>query len=204
MSAVQEDARRDKRALRMAARLAALDYVPRDCLACGKRIPRWEGGKQTTRLFCDSQCSAWHRRTHQKTRSEGKCTSRVVEAKDVPLSQPLAAPLSSEVGRPEFHPCKACGRMVRAALEFCSERCRAYIPLPPRKADGAWHIVAGPVPYCDECGLAIALGRGGILLPRPDLDGRHCSACATRSGPFLLGLGRARPLHETGASSAAT
>jgi predicted nucleic acid-binding Zn ribbon protein len=188
-----EDARRAKRAARMEARLSSLDYVPRNCLACGKHIPRWEAGKQTTRKFCGSQCSAWYGRTHPKTRPEGRgetpvrgeYASRVVEAKKVPVPQALLEPFGHQAGRSEYHPCRACGRTVRATLEFCSDRCRDYVPLGPRKPDGEWWIIAGPVSYCDGCGLAIQPDRQGLLLPRRMADGGlRCADCVPlrRSG----------------------
>jgi predicted nucleic acid-binding Zn ribbon protein len=200
----------------MEQRLLSLAYVPRNCLACGKHIPRWENGKQTTRKFCGSQCSAWYGRTHPKTRPEGhgetpvrghgetpvrgECAPRSVEAKNVPLPQALLEPVGHQVGRsghgqapgPEYHPCRACGRTVRMTLEFCSDRCRDYVPLGPRKAGGEtrrdagpeWWIIAGPVPYCDGCGLAIGPDRQGLLLPRRMGDGGlRCTDCVPLRHP---------------------
>jgi hypothetical protein len=153
-------------------------YQHRCCLACRKRIPRWEKGRETKRLFCDAQCSAYHRKTHQKRPKSG-WGSRVAEttetAQKVPAPQQLSEPVSAVEGKPEYRPCRACGRSTRD--DYCSSRCRDFKPLSDRKADGAWFVVAGPAPFCDDCGLALTPGHG-VLLPRCAADGKlRCDPC---------------------------
>jgi hypothetical protein len=61
---------------------------------------------------------------------------------------------------------------------FCSDRCRDYVAAPPRKADGEWFIVAGPVDFCVECGLAIIPRKPhGYITPFRHDDGPHCMEC---------------------------
>jgi hypothetical protein len=99
-------------------------------------------------------------------------------------------------------------RQVRKDAKFCSPRCAqkasgasgARTPfvtaIEPQKplqhsasteapaeaspsAGSAWRVVAGPVPFCDRCGLAIQPDRQGLLLPRRAVDGGlRCAACS--------------------------
>jgi hypothetical protein len=61
---------------------------------------------------------------------------------------------------------------------FCSDRCRDYVPPPPRAVDAEWFIVAGPVDFCVECGLAIMPRKPhGYITPFRHEDGLHCLEC---------------------------
>lgn len=85
---------------------------------------------------------------------------------------------------PEAPTCFACGR------PFCSKKCgerhrvgntknRTEGPqkplqhsVPGEGAAGAWHVVAGPAPYCAGCGVVC------LPLPHRGLDGLlRCDAC---------------------------
>ena len=84
--------------------------------------------------------------------------------------------------RPEYPRCNACGRpylRTSPAERFCSTRCAEYVPLPSRQPDGEWFIVAGPVDYCDGCGLAVTPRKPqGFLAPVRAMDGHlHCREC---------------------------
>jgi hypothetical protein len=124
-----------------------LEYEHRSCLACQKRIPRWTDGKPTpkSKLFCGAACRQYHRRLHP-----------VQVVRETPKKRPslsaLLEPVSAVEGRAEWRECGACGRQTEyrpGQPTFCSERCRVYVPPPPRKVDGDWFIVAGPDPlFC--------------------------------------------------------
>jgi hypothetical protein len=121
--------------------------------ACGKRIPRWTDGKLTpaAKVFCSLGCGNFYRRLHP--------VKGVAQTpKKRPISSIFLEPVRAVVGRPKFGPCQSCGRACQIEAgkpTFCNERCRDYVPYPPRKPDGQWFIVAGPVDTCCACGLAI-------------------------------------------------
>jgi hypothetical protein len=150
-------------------------------MACGKRIPRWEKGRETRRMFCNSGCSSHYQRTRQIARKHHS-SPRVEIASEVPAAQRFVSQPAPTERPPEHAPCEACGRMTRFVAGepvFCNQRCRDYRPLPPRKAGGAWYFVAGPVPHCADCGLVIMPRADGILLPRRGIDGKvRCEECA--------------------------
>ena len=128
----------------------SVEYQHRACLGCGKRIPRWIDGKQTpsSQQFCSPGCGRFYRRLHPVKRGRRN-------AKKDPILRAFVEPVLAVEGRPEYHPCRACGRAIRTELVFCNDRCRDYVPLPPRKPDGEWFVCAGPVEYCSGCGSAI-------------------------------------------------
>jgi hypothetical protein len=96
-------------------------------------------------------CRAYWHRMHPGA-------SRTENAKKAPARQVLLKPVCATERPSEYAPCEACGRSCRiepGAATFCNERCRSYVPLPPRKPDGQWFTVAGPVNVCVACRLAI-------------------------------------------------
>src|SRR5882672_714232 len=148
-------------------------YQHRACLACGKRIPRWTDGKATpaSRLFCGNACGNHYRRW-----AKGRVTKGVAQnVKKRPINRAPFESVYVTEPRPEYPRCKACGRpylRTSPVEQFCSTRCAEYVPLPPRKPDGEWFIVAGPVEYCDDCGLAVTpRKRQGFLAPVRAMDG---------------------------------
>jgi hypothetical protein len=156
-------------------------YVHRTCLSCGKRLQRWIKGRENTAKFCDSGCGSHYRRTHKKTPKTSQmphsdCCAETAQKTLVP--QRLEPSIAATEGKPEYRPCRTCGRTSREV--HCSTRCRDYQPLAARKPDGVWYVAAGPVSYCEGCGLAIVPGRGGILLPHRCEDGKlRCDECHT-------------------------
>ena len=119
-------------------------YQHRACLACGKRIPRRTDGKATPalRVNCGSACGNHYRRT-----AKGRMTKGVAQnVKKRPINRAPFESVYVTEPRPEYPPCKARGRhylRTSPAEQFCSIRCAEYVPLPPRKPDGEWFIVAG-------------------------------------------------------------
>jgi hypothetical protein len=157
-------------------------YKHRSCLACGKRIPRWQGGRATRadRVFCSEACAKFSRR-----RNGGSAPSKGVRdnVKKVPEKRAFLEPVRATEDRPDYAPCEACGRNCRiepGEPAFCSEQCRSYVPLPTRKANGAWFIVAGPVNFCAACGLAITPTHGQ-LTPWRRGSALYCSADCRRA-----------------------
>jgi hypothetical protein len=135
----------------------------------GKRTP-------VTKLFCSRACGACHRRMHPSA-------PRSKNAKNVPVKRAFAEPVLATEGQAEYGPCLTCGRMNRISTPgplFCNDRCRDYVPLRPRKPDGAWFIVAGPVDYCTACATAITPRKPhGDLTPYRK-DGRLYCGCAQK------------------------
>jgi hypothetical protein len=130
-------------------------YMPGNCLGCGKRIPRWINGKQTrpTQIFHSNACGQHYRRMHRDDR-------RASNRKKARAAQQLPVPISTTEGRWDIGECANCGHGIVRSYpdqQFCSPRCEDYVPLPPRSKDrnAPWYHVAGPVDYCEECGLAI-------------------------------------------------
>jgi hypothetical protein len=111
-------------------------YQHRECLACGKRIPRWskDGPTPKSIVFCDRACREYYRRLHpSKTAksdnphdtSSSDVLRPVKRALSTPLSRvhhlaqerlagigggafaELAAPPESKV---KYGPCQTCGR----------------------------------------------------------------------------------------------
>ncbi len=150
------------------------EYQHRACKCCGKRIPRWTNGKLTpsSRLFCSSGCGRFSRRMDTLS---GRARKREIESIKPAFREAAIAPRERIEGRPEYGPCQACGRLHNLASPnrpFCSARCEAYIPLPPRKPDGEWFIVAGPVDYCSACAMAIGPRKPhGYITPYRNVDG---------------------------------
>jgi predicted nucleic acid-binding Zn ribbon protein len=155
-------------------------YQHRACLACGKRIPRWTDGKATpvSRVFCCNACG-----NHYRRRTRGGVTKGVAQiAKKRPINRAPFESVYVTEPRPEYPRCNACGRpylRTSPAERFCSARCAEYVPLPPRKPDGEWFIAAGPLDYCDGCGLAVVpRKRQGFLAPVREMDGHmYCREC---------------------------
>ena len=171
-----------------------LQYQHRACKACGKRIPRWTDGKPTlaARLFCSPKCGQFYRRLHPVKRGRQN-------AKKEPISSALPGSVRLTEGRSEYGPCQGCGRMQRITASgslFCNDGCREYVPLPARKPDGDWFIVAGTVDLCHGCGLAISpRNPQGFLTPYRRGDGhpycsRECSAAAADERAGELAGGR--------------
>jgi hypothetical protein len=133
------------------------EYEHRSCLACQKRIPRWTDGKLTpsTKVFCSPGCGRFYRRMSVLS---GRARERKIEPIKPAFREAVLPPRRSIEGQPEFGPCQACGRPCQIKPDkptYCNARCEAYVPLPPRKRDGDWFIVVGPVDYCHDCSLAI-------------------------------------------------
>jgi hypothetical protein len=154
-------------------------YQHRACLACGKRIPRWVDGKETSasKLFCGDSCGRFYRRGHPTKGVRQNAKKEQVNRASV---GPVCA--TEPPHREKYPTCEACGRTYRRSApddRFCCARCAAYVPLAPRKRDGEFFIVAGPVDHCDDCGLAITPRKpDGFLLPYRALDGRlTCLEC---------------------------
>jgi predicted nucleic acid-binding Zn ribbon protein len=155
------------------------DYQHRSCRFCGKRIPRWTNGKQTpaSKQFCDSRCSRNHRQSTGPKSPKKAPTTQVAECtendKKRPILRALLEPVSATDRRSEYGLCKACGRSISKPLEYCNDRCRDYVPLPPRKPDGDWFIIAGPMDYCFDCGLGITPKKpSGFITPWRGRDGK--------------------------------
>ena len=155
-------------------------YQHRACLACGKRIPRWTDAKATpaSRVFCGNACG-----NHYRRRAKGRVTKGVAQnVKKRPINRAPFESVYVTEPRPEYPRCKACGRpypRTSPAEQFCSTRCAEYVPLPPRKPDGEWFIVAGPVDYCDGCGLAVTPQKphGFLSLVRGKDGHLYCREC---------------------------
>lgn len=158
-----------------------MTYEHRACLACAKRIPRWIDGKETpkSRRFCGNACSSFYRKIYGLSRPPARGVAGVsLNAKKEPINGGLKGTflVIDMLGGPKipFRPCDTCGvtyPIGSAGRRFCSDRCEAFVPLPPRKPDGNWYIVAGPVDYCEGCGLAITPEKPfGYIVPfrQPD------------------------------------
>jgi hypothetical protein len=133
-----------------------VEYEHRACKACGKRIPRWTDGKLTpaARVFCNKSCGSFYRRLHP-------VKGGAQTPKKRPIPSAFLEPVRAVVGRSEFGPC---------------ERCRDYVPLPARKVDGEFFIVAGPVDYCSACAMAIMPRKPHGYITPYRKDGRlYCS-----------------------------
>src|SRR3954453_11360898 len=106
-------------------------YKHRACLACGKRIPRWTDGKATpaSRVFCGNACG-----NHYRRRTRGRVAQGVAQnVKKRPINRAAFESVYVTEPRPEYPPCKACGRpylRTSPAEQFCSTRCAEYVPLP--------------------------------------------------------------------------
>jgi predicted nucleic acid-binding Zn ribbon protein len=155
----------------------APSYQRKSCLACGRGIPRWVKGKQTPahQQFCSSACGKFYRRMH---RSEGRASER----KKTPAAQRPLEPVLTTEGRWDIRHCKQCryGFIAKSPDQrFCTDRCAAYVPLPPRKKNANWYIVTGPIDYCHECWFAITPRKPhGFITPWRNTDGMlSCLEC---------------------------
>jgi hypothetical protein len=151
-----------------------VEYEHRACKACGKRIPRWTDGKLTpaARVFCNKSCGSFYRRLHPV-----KGGAQTLKKRPIPSA--FLEPVRAVVGRSEFGPCESCGRPCQiepGKPTYCNERCRDYVPLPARKVDGEFFIVAGPVDYCSACAMAIMPRKPHGYITPYRKDGRlYCS-----------------------------
>jgi hypothetical protein len=151
-----------------------LAYSPRTCPACHQRIPRWKDGKPTpvSKIFCSDACRKYHRRLHPRKAVREKPKNR-------PISSAFVEPFCAAEGPPEYGTCEACGRggvSPTSGTSFCSTRCASYQPAPPRRPDGAWFTVAGPIDHCARCGGAIIPRQDGLLIPFRNVSGElRCS-----------------------------
>jgi hypothetical protein len=95
-----------------------------------------------------------------------------------------AAGMDVAEGQAEYGPCQTCGRMNRISTPgplFCNGRCRDYVPLRPRKPDGDWFIVAGPVDYCAACATAVTPRKPhGDLTPHRKYGRLYCGCAQKR------------------------
>jgi hypothetical protein len=176
------------------------EYQHRVCkCGCGKRIPRWTDGKATpkAKLFFDAKCAAYYRRMHPAKPPEwhqGKGRTEIDDSRPIPsalesrLARVEASPRAPLQPKADYEACRACGRQQPIAPgqpTYCNDRCRAYAPLPPRKPDGEWYVVAGPVEYCAACAMAIMPTKPhGYVLPYRGKDGQlYCDPICRKRGP---------------------
>jgi hypothetical protein len=165
-------------------RKQAAEYQPKFCETCGKRIPRWVGGKQTRsdQRFCSAKCGNAARGRGGRKRA-GRTVARVRRdnREKVPVNRAFPEPVQGTEGRPaqpESMACWSCGRSFSyrgpngdASGRFCSANCRACFdqagpaygtePVPR----GSFRIV-GPADCCAACQQAIEpQGPQGLVMP---------------------------------------
>jgi hypothetical protein len=153
-------------------------YQHKSCLGCGKRIPRWVNGEETpiSKVFCDKGCAQYARRQKSKLTPQAR---EATNAKARPVNQGFPAPVFATEGRlRQWEPCAA-----SSAARFCDSRCESYVPYPPRKVDGEWHIVAGPIDCCVGCGLGITPTKlWGHIAGWAGKDGLYCTRECRKAG----------------------
>jgi hypothetical protein len=115
-------------------------------------------GEETpiSKVFCEKGCAQYARRQRSKLPTQAR---EAAKAETEPVNPGFLEPVFALEGRlRKWAPCGACGRAglkTSLAQRFCDSRCESYVPYPPRKVDGDWYIVAGPMDFCVGCGLGI-------------------------------------------------
>lgn len=166
---------------------------PTPCAWCGKifRLQR------LAQKFCSSRCQKTGRRS--ELGAAGARKSRSLDPDTgvggfSPINSNKINSLQRQKPPPtiaQYRCCRSCGRAFELAATKTTNcpRCNGYVPLPPRKPDGDWFVIAGPVDYCCGCGLAIMPRKPhGFLTPFRGADGDlYCSReCIEPTGSLAL------------------
>ena len=122
-------------------------HQARPCLACGKRLQRWQRGRarRSDQTLCGDAC----RKARARLTAGGSPGKGVRDkAKEVPNPRAFLEPVCATDHPSEYGACTACGRACRIQVgepTFCNERCRTYEPRTLRRPNRNTTYAAAPL-----------------------------------------------------------